>query len=396
MDVRLDAIDGQKWIVKSASSTSDAARLRREADQLRRAAHPGVVEMGAFRTTAPLELRTRHAGRALTETAPLTPAELCGLGAAVATVLADLHDLGIVHGAVTADHILIGADGRPVLCGFGSSGSTEERDAGEDVIDLAGTLSAGLGPDAPRRLRRLLLSAGKGRRHTPSARAFATALSEAVAERRLPAPASADGPPTLPLGVKASPGGPADPLSRTPLRTRRLRAGRGPSRSARHLVRRPVLRRIQLGVVALVVVPVCAAAAISALAVVGHDRRRPAPVACPPADRGCGPVHVSTDAFTTPSGTFVIAVAHPVVVLGRWRCGAGSLPAALDPRTGRVWAWLSWAGPATTTVSAEAVGRRPGAITLRVLPGASGCDRLEVIGARGATTIMVPRDGRGA
>ena len=395
MEVCIDTVDGQHWVVKSASSPAETAHLRREAEQLRKAAHPGVVELGSFHAGPPVELRTRHAGRSLAEMAPLAPAELCGLGAAVATVLADLHDLGIVHGAIAADHILIGAEGRPVLCGFSSSGSTTECHAGGDVIDLADTLASRLGPEAPRRLRRLLLGPGKGLRHTPSARAFAAALSQAVPDRRLPT-APAVRPPSVSVGVEARPTAPAEPASSIPGSAAPIQAPRGRSApaSGRHLAAHPARRRVLPKVAA--VVALGGAVAVAAIVVLGPDRHpAAAEIPCPSADQGCRPVPVRTGAFAAPSGTFTIAVAHPIVVLGRWRCGPASLPAALDPRTGQVWAWLSWAGPATT-VTAEAVGRHPGAVTLRVVPEASGCDRLEVIDARGAATIMIPGANRDA
>ena len=223
MKVRVETVDGQQWVVKSAASPAETAHLGREAEQLRRAAHPGVVELGSFQAGPPVELRTRHAGRSLDEMAPLRLPSCAVSGPQWRRVLADLHDLGIVHGAIGADHILIGAEGRPVLCGFSSSGSTKEGHAGGDVIDLADTLASLLGPEAPRRLRRLLLGPGKGLRHTPSARAFAAALSQAVPDRRLPT-AAAVRPPGVSVGVEARPKAPAEAASSIPGSTAPIRA----------------------------------------------------------------------------------------------------------------------------------------------------------------------------
>jgi hypothetical protein len=135
---------------------------------------------------------------------------------------------------------------------------------------------------------------------------------------------------------------------------------------------------------ALAVAGVLTAAAVGVL-------HRPAGtrVPCPATDRGCVPLIVRHGVFVTASGTFAIAIAEPVIVLGRWSCGRTALPAALDRRTGRLWSWRSWAGP-SNVATAEAVATIPGARSLRVLPEPSGCDVLQVVGADGRTTVMPP------
>ncbi len=70
--------EGDRWVVKSPGSAEEAARLEREFVLLRRAAHPSVVEVAPFEGP---DLRTRYAGRPLQLFDPMTPAELCGLGA---------------------------------------------------------------------------------------------------------------------------------------------------------------------------------------------------------------------------------------------------------------------------------------------------------------------------
>src|SRR3546814_14894006 len=67
------------------------------------------------------ELRTEHAGRSLEVAGPLEPAVLAAVMASVSSTVADLHDLGIVHGRLGPSHILIGPNGRPIISGFGPS-----------------------------------------------------------------------------------------------------------------------------------------------------------------------------------------------------------------------------------------------------------------------------------
>ena len=49
---------------------------------------------------------------------------IAGLGAAVATTIADLHALGFCHGGIEASHVLLDEAGRPVLCSLGRSKAT--------------------------------------------------------------------------------------------------------------------------------------------------------------------------------------------------------------------------------------------------------------------------------
>jgi hypothetical protein len=96
-------------------------------------------------------------------------------------------------------------------------------------------------------------------------------------------------------------------------------------------------------------------------------------------------------ASTTGSGhgsRFRIGRPGDVVVIGRWQCRA-AFPAVLQPPTGRVWAFDSWA-PAGASRPGRLVAEVPGARSLRVDPDASGCDRLVVVGPGGGTTLIAP------
>ncbi|MDQ3574396.1 MAG: hypothetical protein M3404_05650, partial [Actinomycetota bacterium] len=90
------------------------------ATAVRAAHHPGLAEVADATDTSvgtgPAE------GRSLADTGPLTAEEVAGVAAAVATTLADLHELGIAHGAIDATQVIVTGDGRPVLRGPGPGG----------------------------------------------------------------------------------------------------------------------------------------------------------------------------------------------------------------------------------------------------------------------------------
>jgi hypothetical protein len=105
---------------KRPTTAAQRIALAWEAEALAAAAHPGVVELLGADDDG---LTTVYAGtHSLATSAPLTPDRIAAVGAAVATTVADLHLLGIVHGRIDPSHVIVGPDGRPVLCGF--SGAT--------------------------------------------------------------------------------------------------------------------------------------------------------------------------------------------------------------------------------------------------------------------------------
>ncbi|MFN2606752.1 MAG: hypothetical protein ABR511_02465, partial [Acidimicrobiales bacterium] len=133
MDTALARPPAATLATKVAHTPVDAVRLVAEAEILATAQMPGVVELVGLEGDAdhPVLVTTRVDGPDLARLTDLAAAEIAGLLAAVATVLADLHGLGIVHGAVVADHVVVGPDGRPVLCGFGYGGRSGEPPVAE-------------------------------------------------------------------------------------------------------------------------------------------------------------------------------------------------------------------------------------------------------------------------
>jgi hypothetical protein len=187
--------------VKLATSAEEVAQLGYEATRLRRAAHPGVVGFLDHHAAdeAHAELRTRYSGRSLEGwQGDLT--RLAGLGAAVAATLADLHELGVVHGRIEPSHVLVGMDGRPRLCGFSALAPGDPADDVAGLGRLLAELAQRVGPDrrstfawrrgpvAERRtFEQLLVQAtDPAPERRPSARAMAGALLVAVPDAELP------------------------------------------------------------------------------------------------------------------------------------------------------------------------------------------------------------------
>ena len=362
--------DAGTVVRKEAESGPDRARLAREAAVLRVAAHPGVVEIVATEGgSEPQALLLRKVdGSTLAERSDLSPADIAWMGAALATTVADLHDIGVVHGSLEPAHVLIDDSNRPVLCGFGSaryaagSEHLEEWRRG-DVESLAKLLiDARAGVAGPRAAAVLRAAAGgrsrtglRGRpvdaRHI--ARALADAASSATPSRPGELPAVGTGIP--PRARDARRGGQRTALfvSGSVVATGLAAAGTlWPSLTTSSATRPEALR---------------ATPAFSA-------------ARCPAQDDGCVPL----TAAGTPNGRvglgYRVVGASGVVVLGRWDCRNTSTPAVLDPATGRVWVFDSWPRSGGQ-VAARLVATAPGGSTLRVIPQMhTYCDRIEIEG----------------
>jgi eukaryotic-like serine/threonine-protein kinase len=240
--------EGREVVVKQAAGGAEARRLQHEAAVLRRAQHPGVVEVVADRLLddGGHELMVALVGaRTLADMVGddvPDPAGIAGVVVAVATTVADLHDLGVAHTRLSAEHVLLDASNRPVLCGFGDAVVAAEG-AGLPVavraVDVAalGSLlrqlltatdpgDGGWEPIPTRRLAGLAGTAGRGDRwqayarrtllnvadratvddaaHRPDARTFAADVLAALPEARLPGVVGATDEALLPSRVPRS------------------------------------------------------------------------------------------------------------------------------------------------------------------------------------------------
>ena len=131
---------GDRLIAVKQVPAGQAGDLEREAESLQRLAHPGVVRFVDL-------VETDDGGRAMhTEfvssdtwaTRPITdPAERAAGVAALAEVVADLHDMGFAHGRINPSHVLHGDGDQPVLCGFRRSTEISSENRRGDLVALA-------------------------------------------------------------------------------------------------------------------------------------------------------------------------------------------------------------------------------------------------------------------
>ncbi len=360
---------------KEGDTSDDRDRLRREATVLAAAAHPGIVRLiGTEGGDPPTALVLRRVdGRALADT-PIDSLEvLAGLGAAAATTLADLHDLGFVHRAICASHILVDEEGRPVLCGFASAcrpaSPSELAELGrQDVRALAEVLLARVAPSADSKVRAVLsLAAGTRAR---SRRCDARWLARQLV-RRVPA-------------SRLSPPCPPEPPSSVGSETSSESRGRRWS---------PARATLAASIGAAAILGVALVARDSNGGRPGHPQiaEMEASVPCPAVDLGCGPVGRPGGVISTSAGRFRLSASSrsTVVVVGRWDCSPDALPALVDVATGNVWVFGSWPGPGRSE-TATLLARVHSATGLRVLPTKAGCDLLRVPRSDGPAITIDP------
>lgn len=427
--------DGRLVAVKHARDAEDADRLRREADLLEVARHPGVVELVRLEDDdradgSGVRLVTIAVGNGPLDLMAKPPVpQVAAIVAAAATTLADLHLHGIVHGRIDGTHVLIDGDGRPVLCGFGHAAARDGAARGnppDDVAGLGRLMLRLLGHDAdlepipelrrrPGRRRRegwtgyqlraLLTLADQASaddpRHRPSARALAAALAAAFPDART-------GPPARPAGGDGA-----------------LRAAAGPLPADTNGSRRPSLpmpgrRAVMAGGAA--VVGVLGLAALAAGTAALDSSPRPEVLAAP--DDGGAPTSSSTTTTTTtnpPSddeddcpatdgpvadldgdgcassliveGTvvsgeglrFQVGSDGDEVVLGDWDCDGHATPALLRPEDGEVFVFSRWARDGAD-VTVEALTEVAGVTGIEVRH-TDGCDHLVLDGPDGSFEV---------
>jgi tRNA A-37 threonylcarbamoyl transferase component Bud32 len=182
--VEIRSVGGRLVAVKSATTEAEVVALTREADLLRRAAHPGVVAVVSFTATtdrAELVLRA-PSDHTVAQRLPETVIGCLDFVSAVADIVADLHAIGIAHGAIRPDHVLVTANDQPVLCGFGNAHAVVDPELfAADVVAL-GELLAWLVRRAPedRRGARIVASLlDRSRDRSVTARALAIAMVDA-------------------------------------------------------------------------------------------------------------------------------------------------------------------------------------------------------------------------
>ena len=162
-----------------------AADVQREADLLRRLDHPGLVRFVDIVETADggRALHTEFVNSDTWASRPLTdPVDRAAGTAALAAVVADLHQLGVAHLQLTPAHVLHGENDLPVLCGLTSAAEATPENRHTDLAALADLChDPALGRGALS--GKLFLLADAAREGTLSARELASRL-DLLATRR--------------------------------------------------------------------------------------------------------------------------------------------------------------------------------------------------------------------
>jgi hypothetical protein len=413
--------------VKVTARPGDGDRLAHEATMLAASAHPGVVELvGLHESDGDVELVTAWVGnRSLAEVAPLPPATAAAVVASLATAVADLHDIGIVHGRLDPSHVLLDQCGRPVLCGFGDAGPLGEprsdsrgpRRAADDVGGLGAILTTALGevptdglvPERRFRARRghhqlhrsLLVLADRASvddlSSRPSARSLAASIHHLVPESAaLPAADDADdGHAPLPRDA-----GGARELAPDTLEDQleRLRAS-----AACPAPRRP-RRRSRSAAAFLLTAAIGVGLTVVATTGAGEDTADPDSPSVASVHTTTGPnaqTDLSISTTTAPSSVAPVidhggrryALGEPGdrAAVGDWRCDGAPTAILFRPATGEVFVFEAWAD-ADGDVVAEAVTQL-GAGAELLEPPIEGCAPPRVaLGDGSIITIPLPED----
>ena len=386
---------------KVASSADRAERLRREAEVLAAARHPGVVALIEDRSSdadAPTVVTAWAGSTTLATVGRLAVEESAGVVAAAADTIAALHEMGIVHGHVDASHVILSPAGMPILCGFGEGGAVATinasgvvLDESSDVHDLGVLLRdlvvdegdvepiperpwwrGGLRPWTGYAQRSLLTIADRATEDDPERRPSAAMLAEqirdAVPDAQLPAITTA-----------------RDPYARL----RRPRRNDEPTSSQS--------RYVTLGLAAVGVVLVAFAltglqrsssasmdAALTTTTTSATPRAPSPTTTLPPL-----PPPTTTDR-TIVNGGHRYAIGEPgdVVVVGDWHCDGRPTVTVLRPSSGDVFRFTGWA-TADADVTVTPSMTVPGAVGLHNERTVAGCDRVVADLADG-TTVELP------
>jgi hypothetical protein len=412
------AVGREPTVLKRADATHPAARLAHEAEVLDAVRGPGVVELVGFEADGErTELRTAWAGHHTMATiGTLSVTSAARLMTAVADTVARLHEMQIAHSRITPDHIVLTADGQPILCGFGRACRGDSRSMESDVValgelltSLLGAGSFGLGDAMPE--RRI-----GGRRAEPERAALLT-----LADR-----ASAEG-----LGARLSAATFAEALRGIvpPGRPDAAREDGGLRRVASVAAALAGIALVLVGVRQLLAsqphadaasevpsAPASSSAPTSPSAPPSGPRvSRPTPPAtqpststappitrpsCPAASRpaadvdgdGCPESYSVVGAHLAVAGvTYVLGRPGDLTAVGDWDCDGRATPALVRPSTGEVFIFERWADAARpVTVRAATIVRDPTGI--RASRPTAHCPRLVVTRSdRGPYVVPVSR-----
>lgn len=398
--------DGRLAVTKQSAGGPRAERLRREAEALRRAVHPGVVEL----VDADLEgddgvvLRTAFVGGG-------TLAECLGtidaargtkVAAALTSTLADLHERGIAHQRLTPDHVLVTEDDQVQLCGFAeavyrSDAAPCDPDVAAIDVEAVATIVQAIAESSPTDVASLQAVTGRVLGADPLARPSMRTLARALATL---AGGADEAVPPVAQGRRLLPARPC-PSGRRP------RLPRGRARSA-----------------ILVVVAVTSVSATAVLATTMSSPRSPSrpdaasSPASPPPDTGSPTTAASPPTTTSPEpepvrvwppdpeprpetdpevvevasgvvsssgGRWQVAPADDLVAVGDWNCDGLATPAVVRHGTGRIWVYTHWAEGIEAKLANDTTA--PDAVSAEAVDD-DGCHQLEVVDSAGKATRL--------
>lgn len=424
--------DAPATVAKRATDPAGRRALATEAAVLGRLAHPGVVRLVAHvETERGAQLLTEKVpGRTLAELAVASAPALAAIAATGAAVVGDLHELGIAHGSLAGDHLIVSA-GRVVLCSFGRATDATVEAMDRDVSDLVVAITEAAGRlDDPatrverrrrRRLEALLLGAAS---RSLSATDLAAALAELAADapagithRPLDpcevrtddsdAPTSAVQPDEADAAADRSPLGLPRPEPWTPgvsARPWRERVARHERRPVHGEDRPPAHRRrnLLIGAAAGLVV-------VALWAAWGPNRRVTDQASAPRAAQTTPPTPTMTapvaDSPTPPAtddrryvvignlvgvddAWFEVGRKGDVVRVADWDCDGAASPAVLRPGSGEIFVFERWADEREVLdVAARAV--HPDAADI-VREPTTPCGALVVIDRSGRRSVVEP------
>ena len=423
--VDVDDDDGTPIVHHRGAPGPDADAIRHEAAVLERARGLGVVELVAWGDDPDggATLTTRYvAGGTLADVAGDHGEQAATVVLSrLATILADLHDAGIVHGRCRADHV-VGTGTQAALCGLGAASVSDGSAPPDTTVDVAGfaalvhEICDGDGDRARR--ARLAVTGLAASPPTTNLRVVASELAGLAGIGAAPRP--------QPQVLR--------PRRRNTTAPVRGRVPRGPLPPLRSLAdqRGAVLAAVAV-VVALTVgvaawrvpgatsesgatsAPQATAAPTSTTspstttppATTPPATTAPPTTTAPPATTA-PPTTTAPPATTAPSTPPAAAAAGPaplvdhegvryevgevgdLVVVGDWDCDGSVTPGVVRTGDGSVWIFDRWAsGGELAAARAVGVARFPVAAT--AVPSPEGCEDIAVTTADGDQVVVTPR-----
>ena len=379
--------------IERTAGRDQAQLLRREAEVLRRARHPGVVELvDLVEDDTSVVLVTAEPDGPRLSDSDLTSPEIAGVIAVLATTLADLHDIGVSHGSVSAERIALDESGRPVLGGFelaqvleGSPGKwpTSAQAAADtkalgrltENLLLSRTVAGDAASTALCRLIAPLLNETDRARARITARRLARDIATSVPDVRLPvrrhgAPETHESR----LVDEADGRDQADGRDETDGRDRPFG-----SDSSRLTARRPAVPFVLATTVAIAIVVAChprpgRPPPSPTMAVAGPVAPRSSTSVATPVLPPLPPPRYVGDVMTIGLSRYKVGEASDVMAFGRWSCTWPMLIVA-RPRTGQVWLFPRLA--TDQPVRALEVGRVAGLVGVHS-ETRGACDQLRV------------------